>query len=42
MKYIIEIKPEYEGTTKGIIVLGIKNNCQNLTRRADNETLHIE
>lgn len=27
MKYIIEIKPEYEGTTKGIIVLGIKNNC---------------
>ena len=27
MKYIIEIKTEYEGTTKGIIVLGIKNNC---------------
>lgn len=27
MKYILEIKPEYEGTTKGIIVLGIKNNC---------------
>lgn len=27
MKYIIEIKPEYEGTTKGIIVLGIINNC---------------